>query len=83
VGQGPRGWFQQVPEPKVAKNRVHLDLKVGDGREVALLARGQRVTAMVKRLTESGATVLRITDEPDMGHYAVLQDPEGNEFCVV
>ncbi|MFF4041366.1 VOC family protein [Streptomyces sp. NPDC001816] len=84
VGQGPRVWFQQVPEPKVAKNRVHLDLKVGGGREAPLAVRAQRVTAMVERLTKAGATVLRITDEPDMEHYAVvLQDPEGNEFCVV
>lgn len=33
-GRGPRVWFQQVPEPKVAKNRWHFDLKVGGGREV-------------------------------------------------
>lgn len=33
-GVGPRVWFQRVPEPKTVKNRVHLDLKVGGGREV-------------------------------------------------
>jgi predicted enzyme related to lactoylglutathione lyase len=65
------------------KNRVHLDLKVGGGREVPLAIRTQRVTAKVERLTKAGATVLRIMDEPDMEHYGVvLQDPEGNEFCV-
>jgi GMP synthase-like glutamine amidotransferase len=38
----------------------------------------------VERLIAAGASVLRTTDEPDMGHYAVvLQDPEGNEFSVV
>ncbi|GJF33814.1 glyoxalase [Kitasatospora sp. NE20-6] len=84
AGRGPRVWFQQVPEPKVTKNRVHLDLKVGGGRGIPLTVRTQRVTAEVERLTGAGATVLRIMDEPGMEHYAVvLQDPEGNEFCVV
>jgi catechol 2,3-dioxygenase-like lactoylglutathione lyase family enzyme len=83
-GQGPRVWFQQVPEPKATKNRIHLDLKVGGGRDVPLAVRTQRVTTTVDRLVKAGATVLRITDAPDMGHYAVqLQDPEGNEFDVV
>ncbi|XKK38920.1 VOC family protein [Nocardiopsis sp. ARC36] len=84
AGHGPRVWFQQVPEPKAAKNRIHLDLKVGGGRDVPSAVRTQRVTATVERLVEAGARVLRVTDEPDMGHYAVLmQDPEGNEFDVV
>lgn len=83
AGQGPRVWFQPVPEPKITKNRLHLDLKVGGGRDVPLPTRTQRVTATVQRLTKAGATVLRTMDEPDMDHYAVvLQDPEGNEFCV-
>jgi catechol 2,3-dioxygenase-like lactoylglutathione lyase family enzyme len=84
AGQGPRVWFQQVPEPKATKNRIHLDLKVGGGRDVPLAVRTQRVAAKVERLTEAGASVLRIMDEPDAGNYAVvLQDPEGNEFCIV
>ncbi|WP_395292593.1 VOC family protein [Kitasatospora hibisci] len=84
AGRGPRIWFQQVPEPKVTKNRLHLDLRVGGGREVPLETRIQRVTAKMEGLTEAGATVLRIMDKPDTAYYAVvLQDPEGNEFCVV
>lgn len=84
AGRGPRVWFQQVPEPKTAKNRVHLDLKVGGGRGVPLADRRRRVTGLVERLTGLGATVLRTMDEPDMDHYGVvLQDPEGNEFCIV
>ncbi|MET7765418.1 VOC family protein [Streptomyces sp. NPDC005336] len=84
AGQGPRVWFQRVPEAKLVKNRLHLDLKVGGGRDVPLTLRTQRVTATVDRLTRAGATVLRIMDEPGMEYYAVvLQDPERNEFCVV
>lgn len=84
AGQGPRVWFQQVPEPKATKNRIHFDLKVGGGRDVPLAVRTQRVSATVDRLVKAGAGVLRITDAPDLGYYAVqLQDPEGNEFDVV
>lgn len=82
-GKGPRIWFQQVPESKVAKNRVHLDLKVGGGRTVPLALRRERVTTLVDRVTKAGATVSRVMDRPDMDYYGVvLQDPEGNEFCV-
>jgi hypothetical protein len=85
LGVGPRVWFQQVPEPKTVKNRVHLDLKVGGGRAVPLALRRERVDAEVARLTALGASVLYAMDEPQgMDYYAVvLQDPEGNEFCVV
>ena len=83
LGQGPRVWFQQVPEPNTTKNRVHLDLHVGGGRETPLGVRTERVTSKVERLTEAGAEVVRIMDEPGMDYYCVvLQDPEGNEFCV-
>lgn len=83
AGTGPRVWFQQVPEGKSVKNRVHLDLKVGGGREVPLAVRKERVTAKTDRLTAAGATVSRVMDEPSMDYFAiVLQDPEGNEFCV-
>ena len=46
-GPGPRIWFQRVPEPKTAKNRVHLDLTVPDlAAGVAdLVARGATVVA--------------------------------------
>ena len=33
AGIGPRIYFQQVPEPKTVKNRVHLDVNVGGGRD--------------------------------------------------
>ncbi|MGW6709464.1 VOC family protein [Streptomyces sp. NPDC054956] len=83
AGRGPRVWFQQVPEPKVGKNRVHLDLKVGGGRDVEVGVRVRRVDEKVAVLTGAGATVLRVMDESEGFYAVVLQDPEGNEFCVV
>lgn len=82
AGRGPRVWFQQVPEPKAGKNRVHLDLKVSGGRGVAMELRTRRVDETVERLTGAGATVLRVLDELETHYGVVLQDPEGNEFCV-
>ncbi|MCY0935258.1 VOC family protein [Streptomyces sp. H34-S4] len=81
-GRGPRVWFQQVPEPKAGKNRVHLDLKVSGGRGVPMELRTRRVDDTVERLTGAGATVLRVLDELETHYAVVLQDPEGNEFCV-
>jgi len=84
AGRGPRVWFQQVPEPKVAKNRWHFDLKVGGGRDVPLDVRTTAGQDYGGTAGQSCATVLRIKDEPDMGLYATaMQDPESNEFDVV
>ncbi|BAJ32890.1 MULTISPECIES: VOC family protein [Kitasatospora] len=84
AGRGPRVWFQQVPEPKTAKNRWHFDLKVGGGPDVPPGVRAERVRAAVERLVGAGPSVLRVVDEPDAGRYAVaMRDPEGNEFDVV
>ncbi len=83
AGRGPRVWFQRVPEAKCVKNRVHLDVTVSGGRGVPLDVRTRRVTDTVRRLADAGATVFRVLDRPGMEFYAVvLQDPEGNEFCV-
>jgi hypothetical protein len=83
AGAAPPIWFQPVPEEKVVKNRLHLDLKIGGGRAVPLDVRRQRVDAKVEELTALGATILRATEAPDADHYyVVMQDPEGNEFCV-
>ena len=81
-GQGPRLFFQQVPEGKAAKNRVHLDVRVAPG-----LAGEERMAALeteCERLVSLGATqVRRHEPEPPMsvGHI-VMTDPEGNEFCL-
>ena len=64
---GPALWFQRVPESKTAKNRMHFDLR----------APGGRVLDEVRRLEGLGATVVRPGDD-----LVVMQDPEGNEFCV-
>jgi hypothetical protein len=79
----PRLWFQQVPEGKVVKNRLHLDLTVSGGRSVPLATRRERVDAAADRLVEAGATRLRVLSTEGLDHYGVtLQDPEGNEFCL-
>ena len=79
-GVGPRLFFQRVPEPKTAKNRVHLDLEVS-GRGIPLEEARRQVAAAVERAVAAGATKLREVDEADQ-HWVVLQDPEGNEFCL-
>jgi glyoxalase superfamily protein len=71
IGLGRRLLFQQVPEPKTVKNRLHLDLHAGPDRR----------DAEVARLRELGAAVLREVKEPGTEH-VVMTDPEGNEFCV-
>jgi hypothetical protein len=82
-GVGPRVWFQVVPEPKSVKNRVHLDLKVSGGRAVPLPERRERIEAEAARLEALGATRLRVLAADGVDHYGVvMQDPEGNEFCV-
>ncbi|MEU0544778.1 VOC family protein [Nocardia sp. NPDC005978] len=81
-GNGPRVFFQQVPEDKIAKNRVHLDVRAAPGlqgaeRMAALEAECDRLVGLgAKRLT-------RFEPEPPMsfGHI-VMADPEGNEFCL-
>lgn len=80
-GAGPRLYFQQVPESKTVKNRVHLDLNVGGGTAVVAEERRQRVDAEVERLVAAGATLVGPHEERDE-YWVVLQDPEGNELCV-
>lgn len=73
----PNGWphlsFGVVPEGKVVKNRVHLDIRPESGTLEDERARLERL----------GATTLRLVDEnPDDVHY-IMADPEGNEFCIL
>ena len=78
---GPRLFFQRVPEPKIVKNRVHLDVNVSGPRGTPPEQRRARVANAVSRLTQAGATKVREVDEP-CGHFVVMTDPEGNEFCL-
>jgi hypothetical protein len=80
VGDGPRLFFQRVPEPKTAKNRVHLDLHAGGGPGVPAEQQWPRVRAEAERLVALGAT--KVSEHEEMGVvWAVMTDPEGNEFC--
>ena len=81
VGEGPRLFFQRVPEGKTAKNRVHLDIQVA-GRGVTGEKRKRLVSEKVEQLVRAGATLAWENDETLWGDSIVLRDPEGNEFCV-
>ena len=82
-GAGPNIWFQIVPEGKTIKNRLHLDIHAGGGRSVPLAMRRERVDSEARRLTELGATTVRVLYEEGIDHYAVaMTDPEGNEFDI-
>jgi hypothetical protein len=72
VGRGGRVLFQVVPEPKVGKNRVHLDLHVG----------AEKREAVVAHLIELGGAKLWDGDE-NGSTWVTMADPEGNEFDVV
>jgi hypothetical protein len=78
--EGPRLYFQRVPERKTVKNRVHLDVRVAD-REVQGEERKQLMSEKVEQLVEAGASVVWVNEDV-RGHSIVLRDPEGNEFCV-
>jgi hypothetical protein len=82
-GDGPRIWFQIVPEQKSIKNRIHIDVNASGGRGSPLDVRRERVEAEAARLVALGATRLRTIVEEGLDHYAVaLADPEGNEFDI-
>ena len=82
AGTRPRVFFQRVPEGKVAKNRVHLDVGVSGGHGVPLDERRRRVDAEVDRLRALGASDARGALEQRGEYWVRMNDPEGNEFCV-
>ncbi len=80
--RGPRIFFQQVPEEKVGKNRVHLDVRAapglqGEERMAALEAECARLVGLGARRVERFEPRL-----PMEGGHIVMRDPEGNEFCL-
>ena len=73
----PRLVFGKVPEGKTVKNRLHFDLKADD------------MTSEVSRLVDLGASVVEKRERVVVGRgergedvWTVMEDPEGNEFCV-
>ncbi|MFE6968926.1 VOC family protein [Isoptericola sp. NPDC057653] len=81
TGVGPRLYFQRVPEGKVVKNRVHLDVRVGTG-----LVGDERLAALraeQARLEPLGAVHLwtQLADGEEES-CITMQDVEGNEFCL-
>lgn len=81
TGAGPRLYFQRVPEAKVVKNRLHLDVRVGTGlvgaeRVAALEAECERLVAL------GGKRLYLLPADEDDESCLVMQDVEGNEFCL-
>ncbi|GAA3032071.1 VOC family protein [Actinokineospora globicatena] len=80
-GAGPRLYFQRVPEGKVVKNRVHLDVRVGTG-----LVGEERLAALeteCARLIALGAMRVQLLEADEENESCiVMQDVEGNEFCL-
>ncbi len=80
-GVGPAISFLAVSEPKSAKNRLHIDIRVaGEGIRTAESA--QRMRTKVAELIPLGATTVREENYGDVLGHVVMLDPEGNEFCV-
>ena len=80
-GVGPRLFFQRVPEGKIVKNRLHLDVRVGTG-----LVGAERVAALeaeCTRLEALGAKRQRLLEADGINESClVMEDVEGNEFCL-
>jgi hypothetical protein len=70
--------FHRVPEAKVVKNRVHLDVRAPDEGPGD---RQEQVDSFVERIVALGGSKIRDVVD-DAGYFAVMHDPEGNEFCV-
>jgi predicted enzyme related to lactoylglutathione lyase len=69
---GPHLSFQLVPEGKVVKNRVHIDIRPETGT----------LDEERKRIEALGATALQFFDKGEWSHW-VMSDPEGDEFCIL
>jgi hypothetical protein len=81
-GRGPAIGFLRVPEPKLAKNRVHVDIRVAGEPPWDMTEREALIRAKVAELTDAGGTVVREESYGGQLGHVVMADPEGNEFCV-
>jgi hypothetical protein len=79
----PKISFLRVPEPKTAKNRLHLDLQVSGGRHLDPDMRTERIEEFVAVLVDAGGSVAYRSVQDDQLDHITMADPEGNEFCVV
>jgi hypothetical protein len=86
AGLRPPIWFQEVPEEKAGKNRLHLDLyPTGRDNALPMQRRIEIVETKVAELIRLGAGAqrrMRYDDPEDPMYAVVMHDPEGNEFCV-
>src|SRR5215813_5081537 len=82
-GHGPSIWFHVVPDAKVVKNRLHLDIHASGERMDPIETRRKRFDAEASRLACLGATFTGALSGEGLDHYAVgMRDPEGNEFDI-
>ena len=80
-GKGPRVFFQQVPEGKSVKNRVHLDVRSAPGLKGA--ERMDALEVIAAELVAAGGTRLQRLEPNSMDEGIIIMgDPEGNEFCL-
>ena len=81
-GRLPAISFLKVPEGKTAKNRLHIDIRVAAGQQVDRSQRTEWIRAKSAALIDAGATVVNEQSFDGYLEGIVMQDPEGNEFCV-
>ena len=79
----PKISFLRVPEPKTAKNRLHIDLQVSGGRHLDADKRTERIEEFAALLVAAGGSVAYRSMQDDHLDHITMADPEGNEFCVV
>jgi len=81
-GRGPAIGFLRVPEGKSAKNRMHIDVRMGGKPPWDTVERARRIRAKAAELESAGATTVREQSYGDGLAHIVMLDPEGNEYCV-
>jgi hypothetical protein len=80
-GVGPRLFFERAPEPKAHRNRVHLDINIGESGQLPLPERKPKVDALAKTLLDAGATQVKVVERGDE-YFIEMLDPEDNDFCI-
>jgi predicted enzyme related to lactoylglutathione lyase len=81
-GVGAAIGFLRVPEAKTAKNRVHIDIRVGGKPPWDMARREGLIRAKAAELADAGATAVREEFYGEHLGHIVMLDPEGNEFCI-